>query len=290
MELRVLRYFLTVAREENITKAAELLHISQPAVSRQLAQLEDELGIKLFTRSNHHITLTEEGLMLRRRAQEIIDLAEKTKRDFRQDAAELIGEISIGSGELRGFSLLGKVLSEFSVLHPQVRYSLFSGSADQIKEKIENGTLDMGLLGLPVDLAKYDFMRFPATEEYGVLVRTDSPLTQKKRLAPQDLLNVPLMLPERMLVRNELASWFGDLYDKLNIRMTYNLLYNAAMLVRQGMGIALCLRLDSTYDGLAFIPITLDQTTGSVLAWKKHQSYAPAVTALIAYLDTAVHE
>ena len=290
MELRVLRYFLTVAREENITRAAELLHVSQPAVSRQLAQLEDELGVRLFSRSNHHITLTEDGLMLRRRAQEIIDLTDKTQRDFRQHTAELSGEIAIGSGELRSFSTLGAVLAEFSALHPQVRYALFSGNADHIKEKTENGTLDMGLLSMPVDLAKYDFLRFPVAEEYGVLVRADSPLTEKKLLAPKDLADMPLMLPERALVRSELANWFGNLYDRLNIRLTYNLAYNAAMLVRQGMGAALCLRLDCAYDDLTFVPISLTQQTGSALVWKKHQTHSPAVSALIAHVNAAVHK
>ena len=288
MELRVLRYFLTVAREENITKAAELLHVSQPAVSRQLAQLENELGVKLFVRSNHHIMLTEDGLMLRRRAQEIVERAEKTQRDFRQHTAELTAEIAIGSGELRSFSTLGVVLADFSMQHPQVRYTLFSGNADQIKEKIENGTLDMGLLSMPVDLSKYDFLRFPVSEEYGVLVRADSPLTEKKLLAPDDLANVPLMLPERMLVRSELANWFGDLYDRLNIRLTYNLAYNAAMLVRQGLGAALCLRLDCAYDDLVFVPISLTLDSGSALVWKKHQIYSPAVSALIAHINAAV--
>ena len=288
MELRVLRYFLTVAREENITRAAELLHVSQPAVSRQLAQLEDELGVRLFSRSNHHITLTEDGLMLRRRAQEIIDLTDKTQRDFRQHTAELSGEIAIGSGELRSFSTLGAVLAEFSALHPQVRYALFSGNADHIKEKTENGTLDMGLLSMPVDLAKYDFLRFPVAEEYGVLVRADSPLTEKKLLAPKDLADMPLMLPERALVRSELANWFGDLYDRLNIRLTYNLAYNAAMLVRQGLGAALCLRLDCTYDDLVFVPISLILDSGSALVWKKHQIYSSAVSALIAHINAAV--
>ena len=290
MELRVLRYFLTVAREENITRAAELLHVSQPAVSRQLAQLEDELGVRLFSRSNHHITLTEDGLMLRRRAQEIIDLTDKTQRDFRQHTAELSGEIAIGSGELRSFSTLGAVLAEFSALHPQVRYALFSGNADHIKEKTENGTLDMGLLSMPVDLAKYDFLRFPVAEEYGVLVRADSPLTEKKLLAPKDLADMPLMLPERALVRSELANWFGDLYDRLNIRLTYNLAYNAAMRVRQGMGAALCLRQDCAYDDLTFVPISLTQQTGSALVWKKHQTHSPAVSALIAHVNAAVHK
>ena len=288
MELRVLRYFLTVAREENITRAAELLHVSQPAVSRQLAQLEDELGVKLFVRSNHHITLTEDGLRLRRRAQEIVELADKTQRDFRQHTAELTGEIAIGSGELHSFSMLGVMLADFSALHPQVRYTLFSGNADHIKEKIENGTLDMGLLSMPVDLSRYDFLRFPVAEEYGVLVRADSPLSTKGLLAPEDLANVPLMLPERALVRSELANWFGNLYDRLNIRLTYNLVYNAAMLVRQGMGAALCLRLDCAYDGLTFVPISLTQQVGSALVWKKHQACSPAVSALIAHVSAAI--
>ena len=269
MELRVLRYFLTVAREENITRAAELLHVSQPAVSRQLAQLEDELGVKLFVRSNHHITLTEDGLMLRRRAQEIIDLTDKTQRDFRQHTAELTGEIAIGSGELRSFSTLGAVLADFSALHPQVRYTLFSGNADHIKEKIESGTLDLGLLSMPVELAKYDFLRFPVPEEYGVLVRADSPLAQKQRIHPQDLADVPLMLPERALVRSELAN-------------------NAAMLVRQGLGAALCLRLDCAYDGLVFVPASLTLDSGSALVWKKHQAHAPAVSALLAHIHAAM--
>jgi len=181
------------------------------------------------------------------------------------------------------------VLADFSMQHPQVRYTLFSGNADHIKEKIENGTLDMGLLSMPVDLSKYDFLRFPVTEEYGVLVRADSPLTEKKLLAPEDLADVPLMLPERMLVRSELANWFGDLYDRLNIRLTYNLVYNAAMLVRQGMGAALCLRLDCAYDALTFVPILLTQQTGSALVWKKHQTHSPAVSALIDHINTAIH-
>ena len=290
MELRVLRYFLTVAREENITKAAELLHVSQPAISRQLAQLEAELGVKLFTRGNHHITLTEDGLMLRRRAQEIVALADKTQRDFHQHTAELTGEIAIGSGELRSFSMLGAVLADFSALHPQVRYTLFSGNADHIKERIESGTLDLGLLSMPVELSRYDFLRFPVAEEYGVLVRADSPLAERKLLQPEDLANVPLMLPERALVRSELANWFGDLYDRLNVILTFNLAYNAAMLVRQGLGAALCLRLDCAYDDLVFVPTSLTLDNGSALVWKKHQTHSPAVSALISHIHAAMQQ
>ena len=289
MELRVLRYFLTVAHEENITKAAGLLHVSQPAVSRQLAQLEDELGVKLFVRSNHHIALTEDGRMLRRRAQEIVELTEKTQRDFRQRTADLTGEIAIGSGEMRSFSLLGEMLARFSTLHPQVRYTMFSGAADHIKEKLENGTLDLGLLSMPVDLSRYDFLRFPVTEQYCALAPVDSPLAKKPLLQPEDLADFPLMLPRRTPVRNEVANWFGDLYAHLNIRMTFDLAYNAAMLVRQGLGVALCLRLDCTYDGVASVPISLVQEAGSALVWKKQQTCSPAVSALIQHISAEVH-
>ena len=286
MELRVLKYFLIVAREENITKAAELLHVSQPAISRQLAQLEEELGIKAFTRSNHHIVLTEEGMLLKRRAQEIVDLAEKTQLDFQRKTEELAGEIAIGSGELRSFSNLAVLLTDFHVLHPRVSYALFSGNADSIKERIENGTLDIGLLSLPVDLSRYDFIRLSVHEEFGLLVREDSPLAQKKSIEPEDLIGIPLMVPERALVRREVDNWLGAQKESLNVVLTYNLLYNATTLVRSGLGAAVCLRMDCQYDGLTFVPIAASgMENGSVLVYKKHQAQSPAVSALIAYIQ-----
>ena len=288
MDLRVLKYFLVVAREENITKAAELLHVSQPAISRQIAQLEEELGIQAFKRSNHHITLTEDGMLLKRRAQEMIDLAEKTRQDFAQKKEEIAGEIAIGSGELFSVRALGKMLADFQALHPKVRYHLFSGNADHIKERIESGTLDLGLLSLPVDVAKYDFLRFPMREEWGALVRQDDPLAQKSFAQPEDLQNTPILLAERAPVQHELANWFGALYDRLNVVVTFNLLYNAAMLVRNGMGAALCLRLDCHYDGLTFVPLSPPLASGSVLVWKKHQTHAPAVLALLAHIEKSL--
>ena len=166
MELRVLRYFLAVAREENITKAAALLHLTQPTLSRQLMQLEEELGVQLFQRSRYRIILTDEGMLLRRRAQELVDLAEKTEQEFRK-APELRGEISIGSGDLEGMSLLSELLVSFQKLHPQVTYRIFSGNADNTKEQLEGGMLDFGLLLEPVDISKYDFIRLPVKEQWG---------------------------------------------------------------------------------------------------------------------------
>lgn len=183
MDIRVLQYFLAVVREENITKAAQLLHITQPTLSRQLMGLEQELGVKLFSRNNHSVTLTEEGMLFRRRAEEIVTLSEMTKRELKQEAM-LTGEISIGSGEYHGSCHLSGILAAFRAEHPNVTYSIYSGNSDNIKERIERGTLDIGLLLEPVEISKYDFLHFPVPETWNALVRSDSPLAQKPYLTP----------------------------------------------------------------------------------------------------------
>ena len=221
MELRVLRYFLMVAREENITHAAHLLHVTQPTLSRQIQDLEEELGAKLFVRSNHRIVLTPDGLLLRRRAQEIVDLADRTQRDFAAREEELTGEIAIGSGETRSVSVLAEMLATYRQRYPRVSYRFYSGNADQIKERIENGTLDVGVLLEPVDISRYAFLRVPIREEWGVLTREDSPLGTLASVHPEDLARRPLMLPGRALVQNELANWFGGSVDQLQIPIRY---------------------------------------------------------------------
>ena len=283
MELRVLRYFLTVAREENITRAAALLHVTQPTLSRQLMQLEEELGVKLFQRSNHCIILTEEGMLLKRRAQEMISLAEKTRQDLMQKDTELTGEISIGCGELQSVDFLAKLLAQFQAENPLVRFNIFSGNADSIKERIENGTLDIGLFPEPVDISRYEFIRVPVREEWGVLTQEDSPLGRLPFVRPENLVGRPLMISGREMVQHELANWFGDEFQKLDISVRYNLLYNVAMLVRNGFGDALCIRLDCQYPGLRFVPLHPPLAFGSVLVWKKHQVAFPAVSALIVH-------
>ena len=283
MELRVLRYFLMVAREENITHAAQLLHVTQPTLSRQIKELEEELGTKLFERSNHRIILTQDGLLLRRRAQEIVELTERTEKDFAHKDEELTGEIAIGSGETRSVSVLAEVLSSFRQRYPRVRYRFYSGNADQIKERIENGTLDVGLLLEPVDISRYAFLRVPVKEEWGVLTREDSPLGALEAVHPEDLAQRSLMLPGRTLVQNELANWFGGSVDQLHIPIRYNLLYNAAMLVKSGFGDALAIGLDCAYPGLRFVPLEPPIRLGSVLVWKKQQVTSPAVGAWIAH-------
>ena len=175
MELRVLNYFLMAAREENITRAASLLHVTQPTLSRQLMQLEEELGVKLFERSSHSIILTDEGMLLKRQAQELLRLAEKTKREVSHEEESIIGEIAIGSGELRSSGCLAELLSSFREKYPMIQYDIFSGNADNIKDRMEQGLLDMGLLLEPVDIGKYEFIRMPLKEERGILPHKNPP-------------------------------------------------------------------------------------------------------------------
>lgn len=283
MEIRVLRYFLMVAREENITKAANLLHLTQPTLSRQLMQLEEELGVTLFRRSKHRIILTEDGMLLRRRAEEIVSLAEKTKDDLRHKQDHLAGTIAVGSGELQSSRFLTQLIAAFQKENPLVSFRIYSGNSDNIKERIERGLLDIGLLQEPVDIAKYHFVRTPVQEQWGVLVRTDAELAAKDRVSPADLAGMPLILPERENVQNELLNWFGPLAEKLHITATGNLLYNLASLARDSGSCVLTLNLACRYDGLRFIPLAPELESGTVLVWKKAQTFSPAAAAFIAY-------
>ena len=279
MELRVLRYFLAVAREENITKAAALLHLTQPTLSRQLMQLEEELGVKLFQRSRYHIVLTDEGMRLRRRAQELVDLADKTTREFITGETELMGEIAIGAGETQSMSFLSQAIVSFRERYPKVTFRIFSASADDVKERLDMGLLDMGLLTEPVDVGRYAFCRMKEKDRWGVLMRADTPLAQREVITPGDLENVPLLFSGRETVQRELASWFGESWDRLQIAATFNLILNAANMVRCGVGVALGFDLNLDFEGLCFRPLSPKMETGTVLVWKKDQVLTPATEA-----------
>lgn len=287
MELRILRYFLAVAREENITRAAALLHVTQPTLSRQLQQLEEELGVKLFRRSQYRVILTDDGMLLRRRAQEIVELAEKAQRELRHPETELVGEIAIGCGETAGMSFLSRHIREFRQLHPQVQFRIYSANADDVKERIEKGLLDMGLLTEPVDIGRYAFLRMPQKDRWGVLVPKDHSLAQKDFVSPADLTGIPLLISGRETVRNELAGWFGDAYDSMEIAATYNLILNAANMVQHGVGAALCFDLGHISDALTFVPLSPALETGTVLAWKKDQICSPAAEQFLSSLKNA---
>lgn len=283
MELRVLKYFLMVAREENITKAAQLLHVTQPTLSRQIAQLEDELGVKLFQRSNHNIILTDDGMLLKRRAQEIVTLAEKAKREFAHNE-QLSGTISIGSGELKSMQFLAEAIVSFRGEYPGVNFEIYSGNSDSIKERIERGLLDLGLLVEPVDIGKYNFIRTDVKEEWGVLVPQNSALAEKECVTPADLADVPLILSVGTLVQNHIYQWLGEYANENNIIATGNLLYNMAILARNGVGAIVGLKLDAKYDGLKYIPLFPRLESGTVLVWKKTQTFSQATEAFIKHL------
>lgn len=284
MEIRVLKYFLMVAREENITKAAELLHITQPTLSRQLQQMEEELGVKLFKRSNHSIRLTAEGMLLKRRAQEIVSLTEKTTKELRHEENNISGEISIGSGETNGVRELADILSSFQAQYPSVTFDFYTATADEIKERLDKGLLDIGLLTEPVDISKYNFVRLSMRERWGLLVRKDSALAQKEYVRPEDLLHVPLITVKRPMVQNELESWFEDYYDQIQIVGTCNLINNAAVMVEKGIGCVLCIHLGINYRNLKFVPLSPALETGSVIVWKKNQLNSQIVYKFIELL------
>ena len=251
-------------------------------------QLEAELGVKLFHRSKHSIILTEDGMLLKRRAQEIISLSDKTVQELSHKEDVLSGEIAIGCGETKNMLFLSEQIRKFRQKYPLVQFSIHSAIADDIKERIEKGILDIGLLMEPVDVGKYEFIRMPQKEKWGILVRKDSELAAKESINPKDLTNVPLIMVKRELVKNELASWFGDYYEGLQIAATYNLILNAASMVERGVGVALCFDLGASfYEDLCFIPLAPTLETGSVLVWKKNQTLGAATSQFMRYLRNA---
>ena len=289
MELRVLKYFLTVAREENITKAANLLHITQPTLSRQLMQLEEELGIKLFQRGRHNIMLTEEGMLLRRRAQEIVDLTEKTEKELVHGAETVSGEISIGCGETQNMKPLCEMIAAFQEKYPEVVFHIYTAIADDVTERLENGVLDMGLLLEPVEISRYHFVRMPLEEKWQVLMRKDCPLAEKERIGPSDLAEMPLIIARRQSVRNLLENWFGNVAEKLRIVSTCNLSHiNQSIMVESGIGVALVMDFSCNDQTLCLRPLKPEIVSGSVLVWKKNQVLPPALTRFIDYIKTSL--
>ncbi len=290
MELRVLNYFLAIAREESFTRAAEQLHVTQPTLSRQIAQLEEELGVELFARSNHNIILTGDGMILKRRAQEILSLADKTKRDFLHKDENLEGVISIGSGEFLSTRYLTDCIAAFRKRHPLVRYEFYSGNAGNIRDYIERGLLDIGLMIEPIDIRKYEFVSMPIKEQWGALVQTNSPLAEKDFITPQDLVGVPLISTSGGLTESSVGKWLGEYAKQVDIIAKGNLLYNEAMLAQSNIGAVICIRLNCNYEGLRFIPLFPTLESDTALAWKKEQIFSAATSAFIYFVKKYLKE
>lgn len=283
MDIRVLRYFIAVAKEENISAAAKQLHLSQPTLSRQLKDLEVELGTTLFQRGNRKITLTEQGMFLLSKAREIVELVDKTEANFHHE--EVIGgEIYIGGGETRAMHFIAKALADLLKKHSAIKYHLYSGNADDIMDKLDSGLLDFGIVIEPTDKQKYEFIQLPATETWGVLIQKESPLASKEFIQPSDLIDKPLIISRQTAVDNELSGWFGKGLEKLHISGTYNLLYNASLMVEEGLGYALCIDkiINTTGESkLCFKPLHPNLHAGLNMIWKKNQILSTASQAFL---------
>lgn len=294
MEIRVLRYFLAVAREESISGAAEVLHLSQPTLSRQLMDLEEELGKRLFIRGNRKMTLTADGILLRKRAAEIVELVDKTESEF-QDAGEAVaGDIYIGGGETEGMRLIGRAARELQQSCPQICYHLYSGNLEDLGERLDKGLLDFMVMSEPGDMKKYDYIKLPYTDTWGVLMRKDSPLAAKETIAPEDLRGLPLLMSRNhQFGREGLSSWFQQDYDTLHVVATYNLLYNASLLVSEGVGYAICFdRLINTAgdSNLCFRPMKPQLRLELYLVWKKFQVFSKASERFLSMLRAVSEE
>ena len=284
MELRTLRYFLAAAQEENITRAADILHVTQPTLSRQMMHLEKEMGTTLMLRGKNGLTLTDDGIFFRQRAEEIVELASRLEQAFVERNADVSGLITIGASEAVGSRLFAKLIKQFSEKYPMIQFNLYNEMADNIKHRLDKGLVDVGLLLEPVDTVKYDFVRLSQKETWGILMRDDHPLAQQASVMPEEIAEYPLILPLRERVRAEILNWLKREEKDLTIPLSYTLLSNAALLVEEGLGCAFCL------DGalaihssphLCFIPIDPEHSTRSILVWKKNHLFSPATSLFI---------
>lgn len=290
MDIKVLRYFLALAQEESITAAAESLHLTQPTLSRQLIELEEDLGVKLFVRGSRKITLTDEGIRLRKRAQEILELVQKTAAEFQISTDVIRGDIYIGGGETYAMGLIAEIVKDLQDDYPQIHVHLFSGDADEVTERIDKGLLDFGVLIGLANITKYKFLALPAKDTWGVLMRKDCHLAQQKVIQPEDLWELPLIASKQKYVDDNISNWIKKDYSKLNIVATYNLIFNAALMVEKGIGYALCLdRLINTAQAseLCFRPLNPVLNVDINIVWKKSQVFSKASELFLQRLQAA---
>lgn len=279
MDIRVLQYFLTVAREESITKAAETLRMTQPPLSRQLKDLEEELGKQLLIRGSKKVTLTEDGMLLRKRAEEMVELMEKTKAELASSSENISGEIYIGGGETDTVSFLAQAAHDLQKEHPLIRYHIYSGDAGHVTERLDKGLIDFGLLVEPVNITKYDYIRLPVKDTWGVLMHKDSPLAKKDNIRAEDLQDKPLIVSHQTYTGSEMSAWLKTDISKLNIVATYDLIYNASHFVKKGLGYAVALdKLVNTGgdSNLCFKPLYPTLEAGLCIVWKKFQIFSRA--------------
>lgn len=281
MEIRVLKYFLAVAKEGSITKAANYLHLTQPTLSRQLQDLERELGQKLLIRGQHNVTLTSEGHTLRQRAEEIIDMVDKTEQEFRSIKDVIAGTVYIGSGESHTIRLITDIIKDVQTEYPEIKFDLVSGNAQDITEKLDKGLLDFAVLIEPIDISKYDYLTLPEKDRWGVVMKKDSPLAKKKSITYKDLKDLPLIFSKQVERQNpsdsDFMKWFKGGFENFNIVGTYNLIYNAGLMAESGIGYVVGLdKLLNTMNNsnLTFSPLCPVLESGLNIVWKKGQIFS----------------
>lgn len=290
MELRVLRYFLAVSREETITGAAEMLHISQPTLSKQLMDLENELGKQLFIRGNRKITLTEDGIYLRKKAQEIIDLVDKTEATFNSSNSIISGDVFIGAGETESMKFISKIIKKLQMNYPDIHYNIFSGNIDSVLERLDKGLLDFGVLISPSDISKFNSIELPLSDTLCLMMRKDSPLANKEFITPKDLYKLPILIPTRTASNNLFLKWLNCSLEDLNIVGIYNLIYNASLLVQEGFGYAICIDklVNCENTNICTVPLKPTVNFSSVLVWKKYQVFSKAAQKFLEELQKEI--
>ena len=290
MEIRVLRYFVEIAREGNMTRAAERLHVSQPTLSRQMSQLEQELGKKLFLRSNYSVRLTDDGMLLRKRAEDILDMVDKTAEEFRALGDIAGGDIYIGCAESYLMKYFARAVQNLRRSHPGIRYHFISGGTEQVAERLDKGLLDFAVIVEPPDLAKYNYMELPEANTWGVLMRRDEPLAEKESVSFDDLVGRYVFCSEQSIAA-DLPRWCGERAEQLDIKATFNLANNAAVFAREGIGLALILD-KLVYTGadsdLCFRPLHPALETKMYVIWKKYQVFTPAAELLLSALKDVI--
>lgn len=284
MELRILRYFLTVAKEQSFTRAAEQLHITQPTLSRQMAAFEEELGTPLFVRTGKKITLTDEGILLKRRALEILDLEERTLEELTGKNEVIDGTVTIGCGEFTAVETLAEICKHYREKYPLVQIAIHTATADTIYERMQQGLVDIGLFMEPVDTEGLDYIRMRNSDYWVAAMRPDDPLAKKEQIEKKDLLDKPLIVPERMGVQSELENWFGKDFSKIQIAFTSNLGTNAAVMAMNGLGYPISISGAAKYWRTNLIvqrKLFPEITSNTVLAWRRNIPYSRAVSRFI---------
>ena len=284
MDIRILKYFLAVAQEESVTKAAGVLHTSQPNLSRQLNELEAQIGKKLFERGSRKISLTEVGFFLRKRAQEIIELTERTEAELGVFDSDISGTVYIGAAETHAMHLVADVIMDLNREYPHIRFDILSGSTTEVAEQLDKGLLDFGIFVESVNLQEYEYLRLPVVDTWGVLMRRDSPLAELKTIHPEDIRDKPLLFSHQARGGNVLTGWLGRDCEELNIVLMFNLITTPAMMVESGLGYVFTFDrlVNTTGDSkLCFRPLEPKLETGLFLVWKKHQLFTKAAAAFL---------